>query len=118
VADVFPFLQHVDVFVFPTLGECSGSLLLEALQAGVAVVASRVDGIPEDVSDGDSGLLVEPGSPESLATALGRLVTGPDLRRCLAASARRTFVARFVGEPLARALAGLYGEFGLTARVP
>ncbi len=53
VDDVGPYLRHADVFVLPSLQEGSGSVsLVEALEAGTAVVASRCDGIPEDLVDG------------------------------------------------------------------
>ena len=66
---------------FPTVA-------LEAMAAGAAVVASRIGGLPEAVSDGESGLLVEPGDAEALAGALDRLVGDPALRDRLGAGAR------------------------------
>ena len=89
VDDVAPFYRSADVFVLPSLEEGSGSLsLLEALQAGVAVVASRCDGIPEDVEEGEDALLVTPGDPEALAGSLARLLEDPALRRNLSRRAR------------------------------
>jgi glycosyltransferase involved in cell wall biosynthesis len=116
VADPFPYLQRADVFVLPSRAEQSGSLaLLEALQAGCAVVASRVDGIPEDVTDGASGLLVEPGDPAALAGALARLLADAALRRRLAEGARRTFAERFSADAFAAALGRVYAELGFPA---
>ena len=113
VPDPYPYLQHADVFALPSLEEGSGSLsLLEALQAGVGVVASGVDGIPEDVTDGDSALLVSPGDAEGLAVALERVLTDPELRRRLARRARETFEARFSAGALADALKDVYAELG------
>ena len=63
--------------------------LLEALQSGAAAVVSRVDGLPEDVADGQSALLVEPGDATALAAALGRLLTDPDLRVRIAREGHR-----------------------------
>jgi glycosyltransferase involved in cell wall biosynthesis len=52
VEDVFAYLRQADVFVLPSLQEGSGSVsLLEALQARTPVIASRCDGIPEDLVD-------------------------------------------------------------------
>jgi glycosyltransferase involved in cell wall biosynthesis len=82
VPDPYPYLERADIFVLPSLEEGSGSIsLLEALQAGVAVVASAVDGIPEDVADGVNGLLVPPGDSAALASAIQRLLTDPALRQ-------------------------------------
>jgi glycosyltransferase involved in cell wall biosynthesis len=116
VPDPFLYLQRADVFVLPSRAEQSGSLaLLEALQAGCAVVASRVDGIPEDVVDGASALLVEPGEPAALAGALARLLGDATLRRRLAAGARAVFEERFSADAFAAALGRVYAELGIVA---
>ena len=116
VPDPFPYLERADVFVLPSRSEQSGSLaVLEALQAGCAVVASRVDGIPEDVADGASALLVEPGDAGALASSLARLLGDPDLRRRLAAGARRRFEERFSASAFAAALGKVYADLGVVA---
>jgi glycosyltransferase involved in cell wall biosynthesis len=113
VPDPYPYLRHADIFALPSLQEASGAFsLLEALQAGAAVVASNVDGIPEDVTDGDSALLVEPGQVDQLSRALGRLLTDPDLRNRLRRRAREVFVERFSAETFASALRDLYAGLG------
>jgi glycosyltransferase involved in cell wall biosynthesis len=109
VEDVWPYLRHADVFVLPSLEEGSGSLsLIEALQAGSAVVASRCDGIPEDVEDGESALLVPPGDRRALAQALARLLRDPALRAALSRGARRAFERKFRADAFASALATVY----------
>jgi glycosyltransferase involved in cell wall biosynthesis len=117
VDDVFSYLDPADVFVLPSVEEGSGSLaLLEALQAGTAVVASRCDGIPEDLRDGDDALLVEPGSAVDLARALTRLLADAELRARLAARARILFERRFSAERFARTLGISYAELLGAAR--
>ncbi|MBX3277603.1 MAG: glycosyltransferase family 4 protein [Acidobacteria bacterium] len=114
--DPFDYLQHADVFVLPSLQEGSGSLaMLEAMQAGAAIVASDLDGIPEDVTDGESALLVEPGNVEALSRALHRIVTDAELRERLQQRARATFEARFSAAALTDALRDIYAELGFTA---
>jgi glycosyltransferase involved in cell wall biosynthesis len=114
VPDPYPYLQRADVFVLPSLQEGSGSLaLIEALQAGVAVVASNVDGIPEDVTHGDSALLVAPGRVADLADAIGQVVSNVALRHKLASRARKTFVQRFSADAFTRALGETYAGLGL-----
>lgn len=116
VPDSFALLRRADVFVLPSRAEQSGSLsLLEALQAGCAVVASRVDGIPEDVTDGASALLVEPGDPAALAGALARLLGDAGLRRRLGTAARKVFEERFSAAVFAAALGRVYAELGVVA---
>ncbi len=111
VDDSYPYLLHADVFVLPSLQEGSGSIsLLEAMQAGVAIVASNIDGIPEDVTDGDSALLVEAGNVDQLSDALLHAVTQADLRRQLARRARETFADRFSAGVFVDGLRNFYGE--------
>ena len=114
VSDSYFYLEQADVFVLPSLGEGSGSLsLLEALQAGVASVASNIDGIPEDVVDGETALLVSPGNPVELADAIKRLIDNPTLRRDIAERGRRTFETRFSAELFTAALRQAYAELGV-----
>jgi glycosyltransferase involved in cell wall biosynthesis len=109
VADSFAFIRAADIFVLPSLEEGSGSVaLLEALQAGVPILASRVDGIPEDVTHGVDAMLVEPANVEELARLLARLAADAPLRASLGLRARRTFETRFSAPALATALAGVY----------
>jgi glycosyltransferase involved in cell wall biosynthesis len=114
VSDPAPHLQRADVFVLPSLQEGSGSIaLLEALQAGLAIVATNVDGIPEDVVDGESALLVAPGDADAMRRALARTLTDAALRAKLRRRARETFDQRFTAEAFSAALGGLYAELGI-----
>ncbi|MGE0129563.1 MAG: glycosyltransferase family 4 protein [Blastocatellales bacterium] len=113
VPDSYQYLQHADVFVLPSLQEGSGSVsLLEALQAGAAIVASDLDGIPEDVTDGDSALLVPTGDAAALSLALERALTDAELRQQLRRRARETFAEKFSAEAFTAALRVLYAELG------
>lgn len=109
IEDAYPTLEGAEVFVLPSLQEGSGSLaLLEAAQAGLAIVATAVDGLVEDIEDGVNGLLVPAGDARALASALARLAARPDLRLRLGAAARRTFEERFSAHHLERDLGDLY----------
>jgi glycosyltransferase involved in cell wall biosynthesis len=113
VPDPWCYLRHADVFVLPSIGEGSGSMsLIEALQAGVAVVASNVDGIPEDVTDSDSAMLVEPGNPAALAEAISRLLQNADLRKSLAQRGREVFEEKFSASVFTDMLGKLYADLG------
>lgn len=116
VPDPFDYLRHADIFALPSLQEGSGSLsLLEAMQAGAAIVASDLDGIPEDVTDRESALLVEPGSVDDLSRALQQVATDTALRERLRKRARETFEARFSAAALTAALRDVYAELGFAA---
>ena len=69
--------------------------ILEAMAAGLPVVASAVGGIPEIVRDGETGLLVPPGDADALAAALGRLLDDDGLRRRLGAAGRERALDEF-----------------------
>jgi glycosyltransferase involved in cell wall biosynthesis len=115
VPDPFSYLNSADIFVLPSIRESSGSLaLLEALQTGAAVIASDVDGIPEDVKHGESALLVKPGSVPDLAEALNKLLCNPDLRLRLANQGREVFAKRFSADIFASAIRATYADLGFS----
>jgi glycosyltransferase involved in cell wall biosynthesis len=72
--DVSSILSLLDIFVLPSLDEGLGIVILEAMAAGLPVIATDVGGIPEIVRDGETGLLVEPGNPSVLTSAITRLL--------------------------------------------
>ncbi len=113
VPDVEPYLRHADVFALPSREEQSGALaLLEALRVGLPVVASGVDGIPEDVTDGESALLVPPGDVPALASALMRLAADGAFRRRIATAGAQVFAERFAAAPFAASLGAAYAALG------
>jgi 2-deoxystreptamine N-acetyl-D-glucosaminyltransferase/2-deoxystreptamine glucosyltransferase len=81
-------LAALDVLVLPSAYEEMGSILVEAMAAGLPVVATAVGGIPEVVRDGETGVLVPPADVAALAEALDRLVADPGLRARLSDGAR------------------------------
>jgi glycosyltransferase involved in cell wall biosynthesis len=82
--DVATAIASLDVGVVASLGsEGSSRVTYEYMASGVPVVATRVGGIPEVISDGETGLLVDPGSPEQLAAAIGRVLRDREFARRL-----------------------------------
>ena len=82
VDDPITWIAAFDLFAFPSLVEPLGSTLLDVMRAGVPIVASRVDGIPEIVTEG-CGILVPPGNAGALAEQLIRLYRSEGVRRSL-----------------------------------
>ena len=114
VPEVMPYLRDCDVFVLPSLEEGSGSVaVLEALQAGAAIVSTSVDGIPEDLTHEVDALLVAAGSRDELRDALRRAVEDAALRRRLGTEARALYERRFAPAVAAPALGDFYRSLGL-----
>ncbi len=86
--------RRADVFCLPSRQEGFGIVFLEAMAAGLPVVAGRAAAVPEVVIDGESGILVDPRSPDDLAAALDRLLSDPVERRRLGEAGRKR-VTRF-----------------------
>ncbi|MDP4004401.1 glycosyltransferase family 4 protein [Methylobacterium sp. NEAU K] len=79
--DPYPWMLGADVFVLPSHADPAPLVLSEAREAGCAVIATQVDGIPELLDHGRSGILVPAHSPDKLAEALGTLLADPSLLR-------------------------------------
>ena len=77
------YLAGADCFVLPSLKEGFGIAVLEAMAAGVPVIASRVGGILDIIEDGKTGLLIEPGNPEEIAKAISKIYQDSVLREQL-----------------------------------
>lgn len=109
--DVGAELRQMGVFALPSLfGEGMPMVVLEAMSAGLPVVATRVEGIPEVVREGQDGLLVPPSDPETLAVALGKLIGDPHALREKGQSGRQRQIQQFSDVSMARGVAAVYGE--------
>jgi glycosyltransferase involved in cell wall biosynthesis len=106
--DVPELLTEVNISVLPSLSEGLSNAVLEAMAAGVAVVATNVGGTPEIVRDGATGLLVPPRDADALAQAICRLLETPELARRLAEAGRRLVLQQFSLERMTRRVESLY----------
>ncbi|WP_020675698.1 glycosyltransferase family 4 protein [Geopsychrobacter electrodiphilus] len=107
VQDVGNWLAALEVLVHPSLREGLGSILLEAQQLGVPVIASDVGGIPDVVIDGETGLLVPAGDSLALQEAILRLVDNQVLRTHLITGAKKR-LTKFSPETVGKAYLTLY----------
>jgi glycosyltransferase involved in cell wall biosynthesis len=89
VADTVPLYEALDVFALSSLREGLPNVVLEAMALEVPVVATRIAGVPRLVREGETGLLVSPGSAEELANGLARVLADAGLAGRLAAAGRR-----------------------------
>jgi glycosyltransferase involved in cell wall biosynthesis len=101
-------LDAADVFVLPSLHEGMPLVLLEAMDAGLPVVATRVIGSEEVVVDGETGVLVRPRDAGALSEALGRLLADPDLRAAYGTAGRDRFDRHFTSARMAAETVAVY----------
>jgi len=87
--DVYEEFARASVFCSPSRSEAFGNVFLEAQAAGCAVVATNIQGIPDIVEDGVTGLLVPPEDPRALAQALSSVFDDTDLRKQLAQAGQK-----------------------------
>jgi glycosyltransferase involved in cell wall biosynthesis len=116
--DLPTLLAASDVICLPSTVEGMPLALLEAASAGRPVVATAVDGVPEIVDDGSTGLLVAPRDAEGLSTALIRLLTDADEQARFGRLAREKALARFRDVDMVRRLESAYETWLAEHRLP
>ena len=114
-ADARQLLDAADVFVLPSLKEGMPLAALEAMDAGLPVVATRIIGTSEVVVDGETGLLVPPRDPTALAAGLAALLSDAALRARYAAAGQQRYREHFTAARMARETRAVY-ERALAAR--
>jgi glycosyltransferase involved in cell wall biosynthesis len=102
-----PYDEHA-IVVVPSLGEGFGMVALEAMERGRPVIASDVGGLPEIVVHQQTGLVVPPGDPASLAEAIVLVARDPELARRLGTAGRARAVSEFSEERCVEQTARLY----------
>jgi glycosyltransferase involved in cell wall biosynthesis len=106
--DVDRIMAALDLFVLPSLWEGFGLVLLEAMRAGKAIVATAVSAIPEIVADGHTGVLVPPSDADALAAAIVRLLRSPELRGMMGRAGRERLQAEFGVERMVEQTSEIY----------
>ncbi len=105
---VYPALAAMDVYVHPAVMEGFGIALLEAMAMARPVVATTTGGIPDIVVHEETGLLVAPGDPEALASAIGVLLENADRRTLLGKNGRRRVESLFTIDAMMAKLSACY----------
>jgi glycosyltransferase involved in cell wall biosynthesis len=108
VSNVASLMGAIDVLVCPSDTEGTPRAAIEAMLAGVPVVATSVGGIPDLIADERTGILVEPGSPGALAAAVTRLLSDDARSQAMGNRARNYALARFSIERMADRVAEAY----------
>jgi len=110
VTDVRRVLRAADVFVLPSEQEGLPLAALEAMSCGLPVIATPVNGVPEAVSDGETGVLVPVGDHVTLAAALGDLFGDSEKRERLGNAGEKRVRARFSVDRVQQRLLTLYAD--------
>jgi glycosyltransferase involved in cell wall biosynthesis len=108
--DIRDWLERADAFVHSSRWEGFGIVLLEAMLAGLPIVATRVSAVPEVVVDGETGLLVEAGDHAGLARHLETLLSDRGRAAALGAAGRRRALTEFSVDRMANRTLALYDE--------
>lgn len=117
--DVPDLLAAMDVFALSSRYEGLPCALAEAMSAGLPVVATAVNAVPDLVVPGETGLLVPPEQPAALARAVRHLLTSPVAAAAMAERGRAAVTQRFTAEALAPVLVEAYtGNPPIATRIP
>ena len=103
-------MKRAWVFVLPSHYEALPMSVLEAMAAGVPVVASRVGGIPAAIEDGRTGILIEPRDIDRLASSLVALLIAGERRKAMGDAARRQAAASYSADVLVPGIDSLWRE--------
>lgn len=104
------FYRHSEIFVLPTYYEAFPKVVVEAMACGKPVVATRTGGIPELVSEGETGFLVPFGSPEAVSARLIALLGDRELRAAMGRRGRETVEKQFTWNAVAERIRTVYDE--------
>jgi colanic acid/amylovoran biosynthesis glycosyltransferase len=99
-----------------SLNEAVGMILIEAQAVGVPIIASNVGGIPEVIRDGQTGILVPPADPHSLARAINQLLADKQKRLDMSEAARAWIKDKFKPQDMVNAISGLCQELVSTRK--
>jgi colanic acid/amylovoran biosynthesis glycosyltransferase len=114
--DIRAHYSAADVFCLSSFAEGVPVVLMEAMASGIPVVATRINGIPELIEDGESGVLVAPGRADLLAAALRDMLGDGSRRAALAAAGRERVAADFEVDACAGDLRALMARYGVIDR--
>jgi N-acetyl-alpha-D-glucosaminyl L-malate synthase BshA len=93
--NIVDYLSASDVLLLPSEQESFGLAALEAMACELPIIASRVGGLPELVTDGETGFLSPVGDVEKMAQDVGRLLRDAELRRSMGEAARESAISRY-----------------------
>lgn len=100
IPEAYQTLPAMDLFILPSISEGMGLVLLEAMQAHLPVIATRVGGVPEVIRDNQDGILIPPSNPQAIAQACQRILEHSEIANQLIQSGLNRWQAFSVGKML------------------
>jgi len=108
---------QADAFVMPTYADAYGTVFLEAMAAGLPIIATRLGPIREIVSHGETGFLIEPGDRHELACRIRDLIENPNLSREMGAKGRLMAESKFNAQTNFQTLESLFKEISVSEKL-
>ena len=108
VSDLHSYLADAAVFVLPSRSEGFSNAIVEAMAAGLPVVATDVGGNAEAVQDGTTGRIVPPENPQALASAICEVLGDPNRAKAMGEAARERVSEKFTTEAMMKQLVSVY----------
>ena len=110
---ISPWFAIADCFILSSLMEGTPMALLEAMAAGVPIVATRVGGVPNVITNGVNGLLVPCADTEALRNGMSRIIAHPELREKYSCEARKTVESSYSVQPWCQKILQIYQDLCL-----
>ena len=108
--NVQDYYKMANLFVMPSFTEGFPMALLEAMQAGLPVVATKVGGIPDIIESGVNGLMIEPDNIKCLGDAMQKILSDAELTTNLSLNAKHTIQNNYSAEPWAKQIESIYND--------
>ncbi len=93
--DLLAEMERASLLVLPTFEDNCPMVVLEAMAVGLAVIASRVGGVPDLITDGKTGMMFDPSSPEDIKEVTGKMMADPDHRARVGQTGKAEALERF-----------------------
>jgi glycosyltransferase involved in cell wall biosynthesis len=109
-AEMPKYLQISDIFMRPSLSEGLGNSFLEAMAAGLPVIATPVGGIPDFLRDGETGLFCEVNNPKSIAQKVEKLIKDRESREYIVRQAKEMVEEKYIWESVVREMKKIFND--------
>lgn len=106
-AEIPKYLKACDIFIRPSLSEGFGNSFIEAMAAGIPVIATPVGGILDFLRDGETGYFCKPNNPESITTAINRSISDPNKQKIIA-TAKKMAIEKYDWSTIAMQMKGVF----------